>query len=152
MNKKVSIKLIIASILVAISFSVTIGAKVLAETSTSKPDSKVKMHEKWEKRHGFIEGFTDEQISIIKVSMVESMKNAMNSLVSKGTITKEQSDKILAHDKEIFKSLSVEQKEALRTAMETARKDSLQKLVKNGKITQEQADKLSKVRGNHKKD
>ena len=72
--------------------------------------------------------------------------------ISKGTITKEQSDKILAHDKEVFRSLSVEQKGALRTAMETARKDSLEKLVKNGKITQEQADILSKVRGNHKKD
>ena len=152
MNRKVGLKLFIASILVAFSLSLTIGAKVLATTEAPKAEPKVKMHDKFEKKHVIIEGFTDDQMKIVKASMVESMTNTLKSLVSKGTITQEQSDKILAHDRDVFQNLNAEQKGALKSALQAARKDTLDKLVKSGKITQEQADQLSNVRGPQKKD
>lgn len=133
MNKNFKL---LTGIVATLSLVASIGTTVLAAgTAEVKPSAEKEVTQKES-------SISDEMRKAIHSAMTESKKTALNTLVKSGKITAEQMAKILAYDKEIFKSLNDEQKTALKAAMKEARKEALTKLVKNGTITQDQADRI----------
>lgn len=99
---------------------------------------------------GRFSDLTDEQCTALIKAMVENIKIEINTLVSKGTITKEQGDMILSHKKEELKnSLTDEQKSALKAAFKTAKTRSIEKLIQDGVLTKEEGAKLQQEKRKH---
>lgn len=91
-----------------------------------------------------IKALTPEQRDAIKSAMDAGMKDAIAKLVTAGTLTQEQADKLLSGARGCFRmDLTDEQRAAIKTAKDNVRKDVLQKLVKEGVLTQRQADAIA---------